>query len=224
MSHNVRRHLRLDIDEYDATIRRFIPGYEEMIDTAARAVAEAGPKWVLDLGAGTGALARAVLERTGQATVELLDVDEEMLIRARARMASFGSRARFTVGSFDETLPACDAIMASLALHHVPTLEAKGALFARAREALRPGGILVNADVTMPAADPGRHAAYEGWADHLVSGGMERREAFDHFSAWSAEDTYFPLEAELDALDAAGFDARCLWRQGVSTVVVGRRR
>jgi ubiquinone/menaquinone biosynthesis C-methylase UbiE len=224
MSHSVRRHLRLDIDEYDVTIRRFIPGYEGMIATAARAVAVSGPKWVLDLGAGTGALAGAVLELAPNATVELLDADEEMLARARSRLAGFGARARFTIGSFDEPLPACDAVMASLALHHVPTLEAKAALFLRAHRALRPGGVLVNADVTVPEPGPQRDDAYGAWADHLVSSGMDRQEAFDHFSAWSTEDTYFPLEAELDALRSAGFEASCPWRQGVSTVVVGRRR
>ncbi|MEJ2203925.1 MAG: class I SAM-dependent methyltransferase [Gemmatimonadota bacterium] len=223
MSHSVRRHLRLDIDEYDATIRRFIPGYEEMIATAARAVAAGGPEWVLDLGAGTGALAGAVLDLTEDTTVELLDVDEVMLGRARVRLSRFGDRARFTVGSFDEPLSPCDAVMASLALHHVPTLEAKAGLFGRAHQALRPGGVLVNADVTMPAIGPGRDDAYQAWADHLVSGGMSRQEAFDHFAAWSSEDTYFPMEAELEALGAAGFESSCPWRRGVSTVVVGRR-
>lgn len=223
MTHSVRRHLRLDIDEYDATIRRFIPAYEEMIVTAARAVAARGPGLVLDLGAGTGALAEAVLSLTEDTAVELLDVDEEMLGRARVRLSRFGARTRFTVGSFDEPLSACDAVMASLALHHVLTLEAKAALFRRAHQALPPGGVLVNADVTMPARGPNRDASYEAWADHLVSEGMERQEAFDHFAAWSSEDTYFPLEAELDALGAAGFEASCPWRRSVSTVVVGRR-
>lgn len=223
MTHSVRRHLRLDIDEYDATIRRFIPGYDEMIATAALAVAQGGPGWALDLGAGTGALAGAVLELTEHATVELLDVDDEMLGRARVRLSRFGPRARFTLGSFDDPLPACDAVMASLALHHVPTLDAKAALFRRAYDALRTGGVLVNADVTMPAIGADRDAAYEAWADHLVSAGMERHEAFDHFAAWATEDTYFPLEAELDALEGAGFEASCAWRRSVSTVVVGVR-
>ena len=43
MSHSVRSHLRLEIAEYDATIRRFIPGYEEMIAVAAEAVASVEP-------------------------------------------------------------------------------------------------------------------------------------------------------------------------------------
>jgi ubiquinone/menaquinone biosynthesis C-methylase UbiE len=224
VSHSVRRHLRLDIEAYDATIRGFIPGYEEMIATAADTVAAGRPRHVLDLGAGTGALAAAVLARTGGTLVELVDVDEEMLDQARVRLSAFGGRTRFTRGSFHDPLPPSDAVMASLALHHVPTLGAKAELFARIRRSLPEGGVFVNADVTMPRTDPERAAAYDGWASHLVANGCTRSEAFDHFQAWSDEDTYFPLDEELTALVDAGFTAACVWQEGVSTVLVGTRR
>jgi len=223
MSHSVRKHLRLDIDAYDATIRRFIPSYEEMIATAVDAAAALSPAHVLDLGAGTGAMAAAMLERSDNSLVDLIDIDHEMLTRARIRLAGFGDRPRFLLGSYEEPLPGCDAVMAALSLHHVPTLDEKAALFARIHTALRPGGRFVNADVTMPAADPERTAAYEEWADHLVASGCRRADAFNHFQAWSAEDTYFPLEAELHALTEAGFESRCVWRKGVSTVVVSTK-
>ena len=61
MTHSVRSHLRVDIDAYDETIRRFIPGYGAMLEAAARAVTDMSPGLVLDLGAGTGALAAAIL-------------------------------------------------------------------------------------------------------------------------------------------------------------------
>jgi tRNA (cmo5U34)-methyltransferase len=213
----------VEIEEYDASIRRFIPGYEEMIAKAVDEALAVGPGRVLDVGAGTGALSAAVLERAADVTVELLDVDEEMLSKARSRLAAYGSRAVFTLGSFHDPLPWAGAVMASLSLHHVPTLEAKGALFRRAREALEPGGVLVNADVTMPAADPERARAWREWADHLVSYGIAEDDAWRHFQEWSEEDTYFPLEAELRLMEEAGLVAECVWRQGVSTVMVGRR-
>lgn len=223
MSHSVRRHLRLEIEVYDAAIRRFIPGYEAMIATAADAVARGKPTHVLDLGAGSGALAAAILQRTSDTLVELLEVDWDMLSRARVQLAEFGDRVRYTRQSFLDPLPDCDAVVASLSLHHVPTLDEKAELFRRIFEVLPPGGMLVNADVTMPTADAERTAAYEGWADHLVANGIARREAFRHFEAWSDEDTYFPLDAELGALAKAGFEASCTWQQGVSKVVVSTK-
>ena len=66
MSHTVRRHLRVGADAYDEMIRRFIPGYEAMLEVAARTVANNEPGHVLDLGAGTGALSEAVLGPPGR--------------------------------------------------------------------------------------------------------------------------------------------------------------
>ncbi len=223
MSHSVRSHLRLEIDEYDETIRKFIPGYEEGLTRAAREVASVGPDVVLDLGAGTGALAAAILEHDAVGALEAIDVDSEMLDRARVRLKKFGRRARFREQSFDAGLPACDAVAASLALHHVPTMERKRAVYGRIFRALRRGGVFVNADVTVSADPSARDACYGKWAAHLVRCGIEERRAYEHFDEWAAEDTYFPLDEELAVMRDVGFDAECAWRDSPNTLLVGRK-
>ncbi len=221
-THSVRRHLRLEIDEYDTTIRRFIPGYEEMLRVAAGTLAPFRPKLVIDLGAGTGALSEAILTHGDAAAVELIDVDDEMLAQARTRLAPFGDRVRYRKLSFNAPLPRCDGAAASLALHHIPTLREKQAVYSGIREALRPGGVFVNADAVVPADQAGRDAAYGAWADHMAACGIDRSRAFEHFAEWAEEDTYFPLEDELQAMRAAGLDAECVWRNDSMAVVAGR--
>ena len=223
MSHSVKQHLRLEIEAYDRTIRTWIPGYEQALKRAAREVARAQPRRVLDLGAGTGALSEAILEQTATATVELLDLDEEMLSQARVRLKRFGERARYRRQSFLGPLPECDAVAASLALHHVPAMTEKTQLYRRILEALPPGGVLVNADVTMPAGEPRRSEDYTKWAAHLVSSGIGKDRAYEHFREWAGEDTYFPMETELEAMTEAGFDAACAWRDTPNTLIVGRK-
>ena len=142
MAHSVRRHLDVHIDAYDRAIRRFIPGYEEMLSVAAEAVASAAPSHVVDLGAGTGALAASVLERPAVGTVELLDIDPEMMEQARIRLGGFGDRARFTSGSYFDPLPRCGAVCASLSLHHIPSLSRKAVLYESIYAALEKGGCL----------------------------------------------------------------------------------
>ena len=222
-SHSVRRHLRIAVDEYDAAIRRFIPGYEEMLAEVADALRPAAPGLIIDLGAGTGALSEAILESSTAAVAELIDIDGEMLDQARTRLARFGNRARFTRASFLEPLPHCRGAAASLALHHIPLMETKQELYGRVFQTLEPGGIFVNADATMPRESAAREATWRGWADHLVAHGIEERRAFEHFEEWSEEDTYFPIEDELAAVAAAGFAAECTWSEVGITVIVGRK-
>ena len=223
MTHSVQQHLRIEIGAYDETIRRFLPRYDEMLDTAASAIAELRPERVIDLGAGTGSLSERVLERTSATVVELWDVDDAMLAVARTRLARFDERAQLIHRSFDEPFPPCDAIMGSLSLHHIQRLELKTQLYRRAAAALRPGGILVTADITIPREAPLNAASYRFWADQLVAAGIEERRAWQHFEEWSGEDRYFSLEEEIEAMTVAGLEARCLWSFGPSTVVLGTR-
>jgi len=223
VSHSVRSHLGIEIRSYDETIRRFIPGYEPMLEAASRELVRHGPELVLDLGAGTGALAEAVLLADDDVTVELIDVDPEMLSQARARLASFAVRARFSGISFLGPLPSCDGASASLSLHHIRTLDAKRSLYRRIHEALRPGGTFVNADAAVPAEASAREEVLRQWVEHMVSCGIGESEGYEHLERWGEEDTYFPLEDELEAVEAAGFVADCVWRQGPIAVVVGRK-
>ena len=223
-SHSVRRHLRLDVADYDASIRRFIPGYETMLRVAAEQVASVAADLVIDLGAGTGALAEAILSIGKVGAVELFDVDPEMLERARVRLSRFRNRARFRARSFESPLPSCDAVAASLALHHIPAIERKQALYRRIHKALLPGGIFVNADVALPSNLKEREATYRAWTNHMASCGIDETQAKRRFQQWDKEDTYFSIPEEITAMQSAGFDARCVWIEGPGTVLTGRKQ
>ena len=195
-----------------------------MLAAAAAEIARVAPEHVLDLGGGTGALAEAILRAAPGATVELIDVDPDMLAVARERLGGYRRRTRFREASFDDPLPEADAVAASLALHHVPTMDDKGRLFARIHECLRPGGVFVNADATMPAEPGARAPVWRGWAAHLISCGIPEERAYRHFAEWQEEDTYFPQEMEAAAMRAAGFEAELVWTEGPMVVAVGRTR
>lgn len=224
MGHSVRSHLGIEIQSYDQAIRRFIPGYETLLRVAAREVVRSRPELVLDLGAGTGALSEAVLLADSSVTVELIDVDPEMLDQARIRLDSFASRARYSGISFLGPLPTCDGASASLSLHHIRTMDAKRALYRNVYDALRPGGALVNADAAVPAVPHEREPVIRQWVEHMVSRGIKENDAYGNLEQWADEDTYFPLNDELEALEAAGFVAECSWSHGPMAVVVGRKR
>jgi trans-aconitate methyltransferase len=224
MSHSVEQHLAVTPEAYDAEIRRFVFAYEEMIDEIGGAIVALYGKdaalTIVDLGAGTGALAASLAERLPRATFVLLDADPAMLRHAEGRLAAHRARASFECGSFMDPMKPCDVAVASLSLHHVHDLDAKEKLYANVRGALREKGMLFSADVTMPKSHVLADHARKRWAAHLVAHGDSEAQAYGRFEAWSKEDTYFSIEDELAIIRRAGFaSAEILFRRGPSTVL-----
>ena len=119
--HRVAGHLGVEADEYDRTIRTFIPQYDRMLATIVHWLDASVPAggYVVDLGAGTGALSAAILEGLPEVRVQLVDVDPNMLEAGAARCAAHAGRFDLRRGRFQEELPRCNAVVATLALHHV---------------------------------------------------------------------------------------------------------
>jgi tRNA (cmo5U34)-methyltransferase len=225
-AHSVKRHLRVDADGYDLQIRRLIPHYEEMIETGVEVLSALTPadSHILDLGGGTGALSSAVLAGLPRSRVTLLDVDADMLAEARRRLAGFADRVSFHEASFLDPLPAADAVVASLALHHVHALDAKAALYRAIHDALSPGGVLLNLDAAVSEGTRLNRLVFDRMAARMADHGISDAEARGHFASWAAEDRYFPLDAELGALREAGFgEVECLWRRGLCAVTCALR-
>lgn len=225
-THSVKRHLRVRADDYDAQIRRFIPHYDEMITTGVEVLAALTPAdgHILDLGGGTGALSSAVLDGLPGVHVTVLDVDPDMLAEARRRLARFEGRVSFQEGSFLDRLPGADAVVASLALHHVHDLQTKTALYRAIRSALSPGGVLLNLDAAVTDGPRLNELVFDRMAAQMGNHGISDAEARGHFADWADEDRYFPLGAELHALHQAGFEeVECFWRRGLCAVTCGLR-
>jgi tRNA (cmo5U34)-methyltransferase len=226
VAHSVKRHLDVDADAYDVEIRRFIPHYDDMLATGVELLATLtlpGAR-VLDLGGGTGALSAAVLGGLPQARVTVLDVDSAMLGEARRRLAEFGDRVEFREASFLDPLPAADAVVASLALHHVHDLGAKTDLYRAIHAALAPGGVFLNLDAAITEDRRLNALTFDRWAARMAEQGITDAEARGHFAAWAGEDRYFPLDEELAALRRAGFaEVECFWRRGTTAICCALR-
>ena len=227
-THSVERHLSVAPSAYDHEIRRFIPGYDQMLDEVAGALADlygdgAGAQ-LLDLGGGTGALTERVAARLPAARFVVVDVDAAMLAQAAVRLAPLGGRVTLREGSFRAPLPPSRAAMATLALHHVHEPAAKRATYRTIAEALAPGGALVIGDAFVAERGPLHDAIYRRWTEHLCAHGHREEEARARFVEWAREDSFFPLADELRALAESGFgEVDVRWRLGPMAVVVALR-
>jgi SAM-dependent methyltransferase len=223
---SVTSHLAVSPAKYDARIRSLIPLYDELIGEVARALGHAARplRLLVDLGIGTGALARACLEAASSVRVWGIDADPDMMAIARTRLGRLSRRVTMTTGSFlDEALPPCDAIVASYALHHIRTARAKLAFYRRCYRALRPGGVLVNGDCAPASTPRGFARDLDVWFAHLgkTFGGRARGRRV--YESWADEDMYLPLAEEIRLLERAGFGVDIPWRRSPFAVIVGSR-
>src|SRR5215469_319530 len=216
---SVATHLGIDLAEYDARIRTFIPHYEEMLNVAAAAI-DPRSRIIVDLGIGTGALSARCLETAPQARIVGIDADAEILKAAGQRLPA-GST--FMCSSFLRAeIPSSDAVVASFALHHVRTRRSKAKLYSVIATALRPGGQVVVVDCQPASNATLARRQFEAWKSHLMRAYPEA-EADAYLEAWSHEDVYVPLDAETELLERAGFAVEILWRRDAFAVVRGKR-
>jgi ubiquinone/menaquinone biosynthesis C-methylase UbiE len=214
----VAAHLGIRLDDYDEQIRTFIPGYEEMLDTATATVALLGAKRprIVDLGTGTGALASKVLRACPGAQVTGIDADEGMLSVAHKRVRR---GLKTMTGNFlDAPLPRCDAITASFSLHHVASSRDKGAIYKKCFAALSRGVLFVNADCALSSNTTLQARDRAGWHRHLA-GTYGRTGAERYLRAWAKEDFYLTLDEERTLLTRAGFAVDVVWRHDSFAVI-----
>jgi tRNA (cmo5U34)-methyltransferase len=223
---SVAAHLKIRLSEYDRRIRTFIPQYDELLDAVADAAALGRTRapLIVDLGIGTGALAARCVTVLPRARAYGIDADAAMLEVARRRLGRSSTRHRFVVGDFARVpLPRCDAIVATLALHHVKQVAAKRRLYRRCFQALRPGGVLASGDAMLSRARALRRAEMAAWRAHMRRR-YSAREARGFLQAWAGEDRYLPLALEVGLLESAGFRVDVPWRRAPFGVVVGTKR
>jgi tRNA (cmo5U34)-methyltransferase len=217
---SVSAHLGIDLAEYDARIRTFIPDYEEMLRIAAAVVATIRPRTIVDLGTGTGALAAQVVRRASHVRIVGIDEDAGMLAMARRRLRNRGALIHDSF--LRAALPPCDAVIASFSLHHVASPRVKRALYHSARKALRPSGMFVSADCYPSSLASFARDGRRDWRAHVArTYGARKAAAF--LRSWAREDFYLPLDIELQLLQSAGFVVDVAWRRNPFAVIVGQR-
>ena len=219
--HRVAGHLGMVADEYDVMIRRLVPRYEQMLATIIEWLEGHVPPegLVVDLGAGTGGLSAAILAELPDVHVQLVDIDPNMLEVAAARCSAYDGRVELRRGRFDDDLPRCNAVVASLALHHVKRHADKRELYRAVLDALEPSGLIVVGDALLHSDGLERIRMVEGLYRYMEQNGISRTEAQAHFAQWQEEDFYVALPDELRLLAEAGFEhPDVFWRDGAIAV------
>ncbi len=193
------------------------------------------PIRVLDIGAGYGALAAAVLRDRPNATAVCLDASEAMLNLGPEKNSDLKNRMTFVQGSLESADwlksvdGSFDAVNSSRALHHFTENQRRRYIFKEVVNLVRSAGCFINADNVRAATKSlteRYRSARDQYLDSFVrqsSGGKmnlaEARAATP--SSYHGPHNNGYLEEELAWLREAGFvDVDCFWKL-TTTVVYG---
>jgi tRNA (cmo5U34)-methyltransferase len=185
----------------------------------------------LDLGAGTGAASRTILDRYPRSAAVLADFSAEMMRAGEREMQRFAGRYRYVefdlaAGEWPAAIPAAlDAVVTSMCVHHLPDDRKRG-LFAEIFDHLAPGGWYLNYD-PVRGDDPVVEATWRRVTDHDDPEAAARLGHWrDHNQEhWANHVRYMiPLAPQLGFLRSAGFEGVDVYWKQLENVIYGGRR
>ena len=219
----VRNHFRVQVSDYPNLMKRLIPFYDEQREMMLRLIPfdRSHSLRVLDLGCGPGLMAAQILSAYPSASLTAFDLTAEMLEACRSRLGKNPS-VTYQVGDFRNGAFGSDydLIVASLSLHHL-TLSERPGFFKRALDSLRPGGVLISAEVIVDEDAEVRQQQYALWRRFMSENGED--EAY-WYGRHLEKDHPATISGLLEMLEAAGFRrAGCFWRFINFAIVSGEK-
>ncbi len=182
--------------------------------------------WILDLGTGSGLVARMVLDHKPQARVFGLDSSMAMLGIAKARLAHYGERVRLAEGDLTaldrvDAPAGCSAAMAVQSFHHLEEAPYRAAV-RWTFDHLAPGGWFFIIDrLAVPSETI--YSAFRELRDR--QGQSPNPPDWSGYLEWLQVngDRPLPVQRILPLLEEAGFQSAALDVRGDRGMLIGRR-
>jgi tRNA (cmo5U34)-methyltransferase len=146
----IKEHFERAAKDFDRNFIRFAPGYEEAIEALVCAMPfrKGSRISVADLGCGTGNIAAAVLKRYPGARVSCVDLSDNMISLAKAKLGRSKNVEFHTADLRDYKFTRkYDAVVSSLVIHHIEGKD-KTLFYRKIFGCLKKGGVFYNSDIT----------------------------------------------------------------------------
>lgn len=224
----IRQHFEEEAREFDRIIVTLAPDYPRMVDALIAAIPfeRSASIRLIDLGCGTGTVAACALDAFPNAQVTCIDLAENMVAMARAKLDRY-PLVRYVVGDFNafDFGNDYDAIVSSLALHHLVSDEDKRQFYSRIYKSLAPGGVFYNADIVLGSNDFLQDVYMDQWRRFMRRSVPESEIEDKWIAKHHAEDRPAKLMDQLRWMAEIGFaDLDVLWKYYNFAVYGGAKR
>lgn len=166
----IKNHFEEEAEQYDGIIKNLIPYYHQMVEALVNTLpfGHSENTEVIDLGCGTGTISRTVKDVYPKAKITCLDISEKMLQIAATKLNDVQDAAYINSNFYDFNFDKnYDAVVSSLALHHLVTKEDKLDFYRKIYSCLNTGGVFINADVVLASTDALQKRYMEQWKSFM---------------------------------------------------------
>lgn len=204
----VKKHFEEEAAQYDGIIKNLIPYYHKMVEALVNTL-PFDPSLqiqVIDLGCGTGTISRAVKDAYPNAKLTCVDISEKMLKVAAGKLSEVSDaifiNKNFYDFNFDKNY---DAVVSSLALHHLETKEDKLEFYRKIYSCLNDGGIFVNADVVLASTEALQQCYMTQWKNFMLRNVPKDEVDSKWIPAYYEEDRPVSMIEHFEMLKDSGF-------------------
>lgn len=206
----IKNHFEEEAEQYDGIIKNLIPYYYQMVEALVKTLPFGHSEniEVIDLGCGTGTISRAVKDVYPNAKITCLDISEKMLQIAAGKLNDVQDAAYINSNFYDFNFDKnYDAVVSSLALHHLVTKEDKLDFYRKIYSCLNTGGVFINADVVLASTDILQERYMEQWKNFMCMSALKDEIESKWIPTYYEEDRPVPMIEHFEMLKDAGFKA-----------------
>jgi len=204
----IKEHFESEAKEFDDIIIKLIPYYNQMIGALIDSIhfdSNAAIR-IIDLGCGTGTIAKKISEKFPNSKIVCLDIASNMIDIAKNKLSGHKD-TEFIIGDFSKIDfdTKFDVIVSSLALHHLENDKDKKDFYSKIYSILTDSGMFYNADVVLASTDYHQDINMNRWIEYMNKSVLMDEILNNWIPKYKTEDRPAKLIDQLKWLENIGF-------------------
>ncbi|MDA3815681.1 MAG: class I SAM-dependent methyltransferase [Patescibacteria group bacterium] len=206
-------------NNYDELVVKCLPEYYFLLEIVAQAIGDV--ESIVDLGCGTGNLARAIFQALPSIEIKGIDISEEFLMIAKNKNADYrflpflADILNYNFGQYKQ-----ECIVSSFTIHHFKDSE-KQALFKNISQALKSDGIFINCDMVEP--EENYQLAVDDFLSRMRLKGLSKEFVEAEKREMAERDRPAKLSNQKRWLKKIGFQFELLYDDGLFAIYICRK-